>query len=72
MEKNSSKIEELRELYKAKRFWEFKRLFWIYAFQLEKEDRENAYRALNKLTTEQTKMPEEIEYALKELGGKIV
>ena len=72
MDKSSENLKELRDLYREKRFWEFKRKFWLCAFTLESEDRENAYRALCKLTPEQTKMPEAIELALKLLGGKII
>lgn len=74
MDKSSSseKLEELRELYRNKDFFQFKRKFWLCAFQLEPEDRDKVYKALNKLTPEQTKMPDNIKYALDVLGGKIV
>lgn len=72
MDKSSENLEELRDLYRERRFWEFKRKFWLCAFTLEPEDREKVYKALNKLRPEQTEMPEVIKYALKELGGKII
>lgn len=72
MDKSSEKLEELKILYREKRFWEFKRKFWVNAIYLETEDRERVHAALKKLTPEQTKTPEIIEYALKELGGKII
>ena len=72
MDKSSENLKELRDLYREKRFWEFKRKFWLCAFTLEPEDREKVYKALCKLTPEQTKTPEVIEYALKKLGGRII
>lgn len=71
MEKSSEKLEELRTLYREKRYWEFKLKFWTYAFALEKEDREKVYKALNKLTSEQTRVPQIVEDVFKELGGKL-
>lgn len=72
MDKSSEKLEELRTLYREKRFWEFRLKFWTNAIYLLPEDREKVYAALKRLTPEQTKTPEIIEYALKELGGKII
>jgi uncharacterized protein (DUF2225 family) len=65
-------LESLRECYREKDFFNFKRIFWLYAFSLEKEDREKVYNVLKNLTEEQTRMPENIKKALELLGGKIV
>lgn len=73
MEKNSEQVlKELRTLYEQGKFFEFKRKFWTNAFYLQTEDRERVYKALKRLTPEQTKTPEIIEYALKVLGGKLI
>lgn len=71
IDKNIEKLEELRKLYREERYWEFNRCFWLNAIYLNKEDRDNVYKALKKLGPDKIKIPDKIQEAINILGGKL-